>query len=82
LYTGGAGQTLSSPALIARLSARSAIVWVGPPLLAKPAGSSFGSVSLTLKVLKNSSKQSAPWVIRTPDLLIRRPTNDDPEKQD
>jgi hypothetical protein len=27
-------------------------------------------------------KQSAPWVIRTPDLLIRSPIKDDEEKPD
>jgi len=34
----------SSPALIAGLPASSAMVCVGPPLLASPAGSSSGSV--------------------------------------
>jgi hypothetical protein len=37
-------QTLSLPALIAGLPAWSAMVWVGPPLFAKPAGSSCGAV--------------------------------------
>src|SRR5437899_6837005 len=44
LFTGGAAQTVSSPALIAGLNASSAMVCVGPPLLASPAGSSSGFV--------------------------------------
>src|SRR5437879_556809 len=44
LFTGGAAQTVSSPALIAGLPASSATVCVGPPLLASPAGSSSGFV--------------------------------------
>jgi hypothetical protein len=44
LSTGGAAQTVSSPALIAGLPASSAMVCVGPPLLASPAGSSSGGV--------------------------------------
>src|SRR5215470_186333 len=46
LFTGAAAQTVSSPALIAGLPGRSAIVCVGPPLSARPAGSSNGSVLL------------------------------------
>src|SRR3989442_15506636 len=44
LFTGGAAQTVSSPALIAGLIDSSAMVCVGPPLLASPAGSSSGFV--------------------------------------
>jgi hypothetical protein len=44
LFTGGAAQTDSLPALTAGLPARSAMVSVGPPLFAKPAGSSWGLV--------------------------------------
>jgi hypothetical protein len=44
LLMGGAVQTVSSPALIAGLPASSAMVCVGPPLLASPAGSSSGFV--------------------------------------
>src|SRR2546426_2699748 len=44
LFTGGAAQTVSSPALIAGLIDPSAMVCVGPPLLASPAGSSSGLV--------------------------------------
>src|SRR5207247_1099192 len=44
LLTGGAAQTVSLPALIAGLIASSAMVCVGPPLLASPAGSSSGCV--------------------------------------
>ena len=44
LFTGGAEQTDSSPALIAGLPAESAMVRVGPPLLPRPAGSNEGLV--------------------------------------
>src|SRR5436309_1122230 len=44
LFTGGAAQTVSLPALIAGLPASSAMVCVGPPLVASPAGSSCGLV--------------------------------------
>jgi len=44
LFTGDAAQTVSLPALIAGLPASSAMVCVGPPLLASPAGSSCGFV--------------------------------------
>jgi hypothetical protein len=43
-FTGGAAQTVTSPALIAGLPASSAMVCVGPPLLVSPAGSSNGSL--------------------------------------
>src|SRR5205807_4392353 len=39
LFTGGAEQTVSSPALIAGLPGSSAMVCVGPPLFASPAAS-------------------------------------------
>lgn len=46
LFSGGAAQNDSSPALIAGLPACSAMVCVGPPLLARPTGSSKGSMLL------------------------------------
>ena len=44
MFTGGIMQTVSLPALTAGLIASSAMVCVGPPLLASPAGSSSGFV--------------------------------------
>ena len=44
LLTGGAAHTDSLPALIAGLPGSRAMVCVGPPLFAKPAGSSWGLV--------------------------------------
>jgi hypothetical protein len=49
LFTGGAVQTAALPASIAGLPAWSAMVCVGPPLFAKPAGSSRGFVLLREK---------------------------------
>ena len=42
LFTGAAAQIVSSPASMAGLPARSAIVCVGPPLFCSPAGSTTG----------------------------------------
>ena len=63
LFTGAAAQMVSLPALTAGLPARSAMVWVGPPLLAKPAGSSRGLVAGPTPHVPSESRLWPPSVI-------------------
>src|SRR5438093_1072026 len=72
LLTGGAAQTVSLPALIAGLPASSAMVCVGPPLLARPAGASCGWVlpqlvsAVLVRELARQERVAGPVVVVAP----------------